>query len=76
MTFDGRCIVVQVKDKEWVVAVPPIAQPGAYAVVTKPLGRVEAFKVCRELNEFEPTDFSELTRAAIHKPWHDDVRHV
>ena len=28
MAFQGRCIVVQVTETEWYVAVPPIAQPG------------------------------------------------
>jgi hypothetical protein len=30
MTYQGRCIVVQVTETEWYMAVPPIAQPGEY----------------------------------------------
>jgi len=65
MTFQGRCIVVQVTDTEWYVAVAPVAQPGAYAVISKPLGRREAFRACKELNELEEADWSEATKAAM-----------
>jgi len=54
MTFEGRCIVVQVTSTEWYVAVAPVAQPGAYAVLSKPLGHREASRVCKELNELLP----------------------
>jgi len=65
MTFEGRCIVVQVTSTEWYVAVAPVAQPGAYAVLSKPLGLREAFRVCKELNELEEADWSEATRGAM-----------
>ena len=65
MRFEGRCIVVQVTETEWYVAVPPIAQPGEYCVVSKPLGRREAFKACKELNELEKADWSVATRNAM-----------
>ena len=76
MPFDGRCIVVQVNNTEYCVAVPPVAQPGAYAVVTKPLGQREAFKVCKELNQLDRADYSDLTKEATWKPAHDEVRHI
>jgi len=65
MTFDGRCIVVQLTSTEWYVAVAPVAQPGAYAVLSKLLGRHEAFLVCKEMNELEEADWSEATKAAV-----------
>lgn len=34
MSFKGRCIVVQVTESKWYVAVPPVAQPGEYCVVS------------------------------------------
>ena len=63
MTYHGRCIVVQVTDTEWYVAIAPVA-PGEYCVVSKP-GRREAFKACKELNELEEADWSEATRNAM-----------
>ena len=60
----GDKIVTQVIETEWYVAVPPVAQPGEYSVVSKPLGRREAFKACKELNELEEADWSEATRNA------------
>jgi len=65
MTFEGRCIVVQVTTTEWYVAVAPVAQPGAYAVLSKSLGNREAFRVCKEMNELEEADWSEATRGAM-----------
>jgi len=47
------------------IAVAPIAQPGAYAVISKPLGERQAFRVCKELNELEKADWSEATRGAM-----------
>jgi hypothetical protein len=65
MTFDGRCIVVHFTDVQWYVAVAPVAQPGADAVISKPLGRRAAFRACKELNELEEGDWSEATRGAM-----------
>jgi hypothetical protein len=64
MTCHGRCIVVKVTETEWYVAIAPVA-PGEYCVVSKPLGRREAYKACKELNELEEADWSEITRNAI-----------
>jgi len=65
MTFDGNCIVVQVTESEWYVAIAPVAQPGAYAVLSRPLGQREAFRVCKEMNELEGADWPEATRGAM-----------
>jgi len=63
-----KCIVVQVAETEWYIAVAPVAQPGAYAANSKPLGKRQAFRVCKELNELEQADWSEATRAAMRPP--------
>jgi hypothetical protein len=42
-----------------------VDQPGQYSVVTKPLSRADAFKVCKELNTLEEADWSELTSKAV-----------
>ena len=67
MTFKG-CIVVQLTTTDFYVAVPPVAQPGVYSVLTKPLTRAEAFKVCKEMDSLHPDDWSQLTKDATSKP--------
>jgi hypothetical protein len=56
--FEGPCIVVQVAETQWYVAVPHVAQPGEYRVVSKPPERHEAFQTCKGLNELKEDDWT------------------
>jgi hypothetical protein len=52
-------------DRPYYVCVPPFCAGNEYHALTRPLGRAEAFKVCRELNTVEMADWSDLTRKAL-----------
>jgi hypothetical protein len=42
MVFEGPCIVIQMTETRWYVAVPQVAQPDEYRVVSMPPGCREA----------------------------------
>ena len=58
MAFEGPCIVVQVTETDWYVAVPAVAQRGEYRVVSRSLGHTEAFQTCKQLSELREADWS------------------
>jgi hypothetical protein len=64
MTFEG-CVVVHLEPGAWYVCVPPICAGNEYHALTRPLGRADAFKVCKELNTLEMPDWSDVTRKAL-----------
>jgi hypothetical protein len=47
MTFEGPCILVKVTETQWYVAVPPVAEPGEYRVVSSRWGAARRSRPAR-----------------------------
>jgi hypothetical protein len=65
MKVERKYIVVQFTERDWYVCAPPIVEPGEYYVISKPLSRPEAMRVCKELTELKPADWSKATKKSV-----------
>lgn len=65
MKVEHRYIVVQITECDWYVCAPPITEPDDYRAMSKPLSRREAMRVCKELTELEPREWSEATKKSV-----------
>jgi hypothetical protein len=65
MRVEHKYIVVQITEQDWYVRAPPIAEPGDYRAMSKPLSRPEAMRVCKELTNLEPAEWSEATKKSV-----------
>ena len=65
MKLQHEYIVVQITERDWYVCAPPITEPGDYRAMSKPLSRPEAMRVCKELTDLEPAEWSEGTKKSV-----------
>jgi hypothetical protein len=65
MRVEHKYIVVQITERDWYVCAPPITEPGDYRAMSRPLSRREAMRVCKELTDLEPAEWSEATKKSV-----------